>query len=32
MLAHGIGRLVTFNTADFQRFAPAIAIEALVRS
>jgi hypothetical protein len=30
MLAHGIRRLLTFNLGDFQRFAGAIEIEALV--
>jgi predicted nucleic acid-binding protein len=32
MLAHDISSLVTFNTADFQRFAVAIRIEPLVKS
>ena len=32
MLVHGISRLLTFNAADFQRFALEIKIEALVRS
>lgn len=32
MLVHGIGHLVTFNAADFKRFAAAIEIEALVKS
>jgi predicted nucleic acid-binding protein len=29
MLEHGIRRLLTFNTADFRRFAPIIDIEPL---
>jgi predicted nucleic acid-binding protein len=29
MLAHGIGRLLTFNSADFRQFSPAIDIEPL---
>jgi len=29
MLEHGIHRLLTFNTADFRRFAPIIDIEPL---
>ena len=32
MLVHGVRRLLTFNAADFQRFAGAIEIEALARS
>jgi toxin-antitoxin system PIN domain toxin len=32
MLVQGIRRLLTFNAADFQRFAGAIEIEALIRS
>jgi len=32
MLVHGIRRLMTFNSSDFQRFAGTIEIEALVRS
>ena len=32
MLVHGIRRLLTFNAADFRRFAGAIELEALVRS
>lgn len=26
MLAHGLGRLLTFNTADFRRFAKLIEV------
>jgi predicted nucleic acid-binding protein len=29
MLTHGLRRLLTFNTADFQRFAELIALEPL---
>jgi predicted nucleic acid-binding protein len=32
MLVYDIGSLMTFNTADFQRFAPVIRVEALVKS
>jgi len=31
MLVHGVGRLLTFNVTDFQRFAGTIEIEAVVR-
>lgn len=29
MLANGIRRLLTFNTADFRRFEPLVALEPL---
>jgi toxin-antitoxin system PIN domain toxin len=31
MLVHGIRRLLTFNAADFRRFADVIEVEALAR-
>jgi predicted nucleic acid-binding protein len=32
MLVHGVGRLLTFNATDFQRFAGAVEIDGLVRA
>ena len=29
MLAHGVGRLLTHNVADFKRYVPLVAVEAL---
>ena len=30
MLAHGVGRLLTFNVADFQRFVPPTELATAV--